>query len=698
MSEQLSFGGQLKILELFGGIGAPRKALENMGFDIKSIDYVEILPFAVMAYNAIFDNGYKPQDVCCWNMDVDVLIHGSPCFTGDTLVLTREHGYIPIKDVRAGDTVLTHENRYRKVVNFFDNGEKEIWEVSATPVDLLRTTGNHRLYVRKKTLVYPKSNGRQTTRREFSAPEWKRVDELSSDYYVGYAINQNEIIPQWNGVECTRGKSTYIKKNLDMADPWLWYFVGRYLGDGWTRVRNDRNGHISSVTICTGKYESDDFEALIPSGWNYTKNEERSVVKYQFSNRELAVFCEQFGHGAKNKFIPNFALDAPVYLLEQLLKGYFDSDGSTQGIYQKFGTVSKRLAYGIGQVIAKVKKEPFSIYKCKRPETATIEGRTVHQNDTYEIKYATSRSREFAFYENGYIWYPLKKAEKAGYSERVYDIEVEEDHSFTANGVIAHNCQDFTKNGNNNINTGRSILYEKTLDIIGNELLRKPRVVIWENVPNLLSEGKKVCHRVHHQHYLDVMESYGYKNYYAVLNASDYQIPQARERLYTVSILGDYEFSFPEATPLRKDVRYYLESDVDWEKYALSDAEQAIFFKNDDGVMCVREATKLGYKEVEEYDIINVEFPNSKTRRGRVGKRVAKTLTTSPRQAIYYDGKLRMLTAREHLRLMGFKDRDYNHMRKHGITDQQISFLAGNSICIPVLEAIFGQLRQCGAI
>lgn len=70
---------QLKILELFGGIGAPRKALENMGYDIKSIDYVEILPFAVMAYNAIFDNGYKPQDICCWNMDVDVLIHGSPC-------------------------------------------------------------------------------------------------------------------------------------------------------------------------------------------------------------------------------------------------------------------------------------------------------------------------------------------------------------------------------------------------------------------------------------------------------------------------------------------------------------------------------------------------------------------------------------------------------------------------------------------
>ena len=70
---------QIKILELFGGIGAPRKALENLGYDIKSIDYVEILPYAVTAYNAMFNNDYKTQDICTWNMDVDILIHGSPC-------------------------------------------------------------------------------------------------------------------------------------------------------------------------------------------------------------------------------------------------------------------------------------------------------------------------------------------------------------------------------------------------------------------------------------------------------------------------------------------------------------------------------------------------------------------------------------------------------------------------------------------
>ena len=51
----------IKLLELFGGIGAPRKALENLGVDLKSIDYVEILPYAVSAYNATFDNSYRAK-------------------------------------------------------------------------------------------------------------------------------------------------------------------------------------------------------------------------------------------------------------------------------------------------------------------------------------------------------------------------------------------------------------------------------------------------------------------------------------------------------------------------------------------------------------------------------------------------------------------------------------------------------------
>lgn len=69
----------IKILELFGGIGAPRKALINLGVEHKAIDYVEIKESAVRAYNALYDNRYKQQSVVGWNLKPDILVHGSPC-------------------------------------------------------------------------------------------------------------------------------------------------------------------------------------------------------------------------------------------------------------------------------------------------------------------------------------------------------------------------------------------------------------------------------------------------------------------------------------------------------------------------------------------------------------------------------------------------------------------------------------------
>lgn len=72
---------KLQILELFGGIGSPRVALRNIGVSVKSIDYVETDEKAVRSYNAMFEqeSAYSPQTVVGWNLQPDILIHGSPC-------------------------------------------------------------------------------------------------------------------------------------------------------------------------------------------------------------------------------------------------------------------------------------------------------------------------------------------------------------------------------------------------------------------------------------------------------------------------------------------------------------------------------------------------------------------------------------------------------------------------------------------
>lgn len=72
---------KIKILTLFGGIGAPEKALINLGIDYKQIDYVEIDEDAVRTFNALYHdlNKNKPQSVVGWNFRPDILFHGSPC-------------------------------------------------------------------------------------------------------------------------------------------------------------------------------------------------------------------------------------------------------------------------------------------------------------------------------------------------------------------------------------------------------------------------------------------------------------------------------------------------------------------------------------------------------------------------------------------------------------------------------------------
>lgn len=109
----------------------------------------------------------------------------------------------------------------------------------------------------------------------------------------------------------------------------------------------------------------------------------------------------------------------------------------------------------------------------------------------------------------------------------------------------------------------------------------------------------------------------------------------------------------------------------------------------------VKEATKKGSAEIYEGDSVNLEQPNSKTRRGRVGKGYAQTLTTSCNQAVVEpeakNFRVRKLTPRECYRLMGFTDEQFDRSQAFS-SDSQLYKQAGNSIVVDVLYYIFGKL------
>ena len=94
----------------------------------------------------------------------------------------------------------------------------------------------------------------------------------------------------------------------------------------------------------------------------------------------------------------------------------------------------------------------------------------------------------------------------------------------------------------------------------------KPKVLLMENVPDLLSPK----FRDGWQEIYNEIESLGYTNYVEVLNAKNYGVAQNRDRVFMVSILGEYAYEFPKPIELTKRLKDYLEDEVD-EKYYLSD-------------------------------------------------------------------------------------------------------------------------------
>lgn len=338
---------------------------------------------------------------------------------------------------------------------------------------------------------------------------------------------------------------------------------------------------------------------------------------------------------------------------------------------------------------------------------------------------------------------------------------------------------------------------------------KRPRYLLMENVKNLVSKKFKADF----DKWCMWLEGQGYTNYWKILNAKDYGIPQNRERVFMISILGKHEpFEWPVAfyNGLRlKDVleeeveeKYYvsnekaeklimqLKADTSkdfilggeqknqavkydgitttltssmgcgggyvpmvkacltpdriekrqngrrfkedgepmftltsqdrhgvlqsspirigniygddkgtgfagnvWSKDAMSPTLTTMQGGNRQPMVMVREATKQGYDIAMVGDSININQPNSSTRRGRVGKEICNTLTTQQEYAtLTYDFRIRKLTPRECFRLMGLHDDEIDKIQQAGISNSQQYKLAGNSIVVDVLEAIFKEL------
>lgn len=152
------------------------------------------------------------------------------------------------------------------------------------------------------------------------------------------------------------------------------------------------------------------------------------------------------------------------------------------------------------------------------------------------------------------------------------DLEICKTDKFDYLMTYSFPCQDLSKAGkgagmakNSGTRSGMLWEVERILDEC-KEIGQLPQILLMENVPDVIG-NKNIKHFAN---WLEKLESLGYRNYWKILNAKDYGIPQNRERCFMISLLGDYYFDFPPTQKLVIKLNDLLEENVD-EKFYLSD-------------------------------------------------------------------------------------------------------------------------------
>lgn len=222
------------------------------------------------------------------------------------------------------------------------------------------------------------------------------------------------------------------------------------------------------------------------------------------------------------------------------------------------------------------------------------------------------------------------------------------------------------KGGDEGSGTRSSLMWE-TIHIIEQMGEWKPKYVIWENVKNVLSKYM----RPNFDRYLHEMKRLGYTSSFEILDARDFGLPQARKRVFTVSVLCGEQFRFDDLikTPMR---------DID--QFILPDAPDVY----DVTQPSVLEA--IGAKGICRTTVIEDYAFTITARQDR-----------TPAQVIDLgSGRYRYLTEREFWRLQGYTDADYDAAakvcKKVGRYRMPLYKQAGNSIPVPIFESIFRKI------
>ena len=354
------------------------------------------------------------------------------------------------------------------------------------------------------------------------------------------------------------------------------YIIGRWLGDGWLRNGQRQNRPegetFGQIFICANAdkagYLEERLHIVFDGVSAINRFSDRTVEKFRVYNQPLCEWiAENFGSYAYGKRIPAWAYCMDTKMREALLHGYIDSDGYRyKENTWKATTVSKELAHGI-RLLAETLGYSCTVHYEDVGSTTVIEGRTVNQKPQYQVVMCKEK-RTTAIKHGMHTWYKCRTVESYSENQTVYNITVDDDHSYIVEGFVVHNCQDMSTAGkraglkhkdNGDDENTRSGLFMEAVRII--KEMREatngeyPRFVLWENVPGAFSSNKGEDFRTVLEElikivepsaimpaipkngwpYADLYMGDGWSLAYRVFDAQYWGVPQRRRRIYLVA-------------------------------------------------------------------------------------------------------------------------------------------------------------------
>jgi pyruvate-formate lyase-activating enzyme len=348
------------------------------------------------------------------------------------------------------------------------------------------------------------------------------------------------LVERGNYIKFVGEKGKGIKKNIEIDKDFA-KLLGFFCAEGHVHKFKDRPNSYH-IEFSLNKQEEDlanEISDLFIRVFEVKLNKvvRRTGLSVGISSSSIGLLFKKLCEtGAKNKRLPSFLFSCSKEIILEFLRAYDKGDGwSGDGNHPiSMDTVSKDLALGIYALLLKLNFLP-AFYTWNPFPQKDIEGRRVNQSTLYYIKMYAEQFRK-RFYDlsfdgkiskrsegnkkfeedSDYFYIPIQKIEIQDYSGQVYNIEVEDDHSYLANFISVANCQNFDiSQASKNIDGREAIIIGKEfspMQIVSLAAQNKCQSVAYTySEPVIASEFyKEICEIAHGKGMKNVFVTNGY--------------------------------------------------------------------------------------------------------------------------------------------------------------------------------------------